>query len=142
MSLSTSQPKYVFKIFITIFIIQISYGQTIYPQDFYIPLEIPLILSGSFGELRTNHFHAGLDVKTQGRSGLKVKCAAEGYVSRIKISRYGYGKAIYVQHPNGYTSVYAHLKKFNPTIEEYVKKEQYQKESYEIELFQNLIPYH
>ena len=124
------------RFFLTIFIIQISQGQTIYPQDYFSsPLEIPLILSGSFGELRTNHFHAGLDIKTQGRSGLKVKCSAEGYVSRIKISRYGYGKAIYVQHPNGYTSVYAHLKKFNPVIEEYIKKEQYQKESYEIELY-------
>ena len=124
------------RFFLTIFIFQISHGQTIYPQDYFTsPLEIPLILSGSFGELRTNHFHAGLDIKTQGRSGLKVKSSAEGYVSRIKISRFGYGKAIYIQHPNGYTGVYAHLKKFNPVIEEYVKKEQYQKESYEIELF-------
>ena len=62
------------RFFLTIFIFQISNGQTIYPQDYFTsPLEIPLILSGSFGELRTNHFHAGLDIKTQGRSGLKVK---------------------------------------------------------------------
>ncbi len=111
-------------------------SQSIYPQDYFgDPLEIPLILSGTFAELRSNHFHSGIDVKTQQRTGLKVKASAGGYVSRIKISHYGYGKALYIIHPNGYTTVYAHLKKFNPEIEAYIKKQQYIKETFEIELF-------
>lgn len=99
------------------------------------PLNIPLILSGTFGELRTNHFHAGLDIKTEQKEGLKVYASAAGYVSRIKISLWGYGKALYVTHPNGYTTVYAHLSKFNPTIEKYIKQKQYKKESFEIQVF-------
>lgn len=111
-------------------------AQNVYPQDYFSnPLDIPLILSGTFAELRTNHFHSGLDIKTQQRTGLKVKACADGYVSRIKISHYGYGKALYITHPNGYTTVYAHLKKFGPEIEAYIKNKQYEKESYEIEVF-------
>ncbi|SNR33754.1 M23 family metallopeptidase [Lutibacter flavus] len=107
-----------------------------YPVNFFNnPLEIPLVLSGTFGELRTNHFHSGLDIKTQGIEGLNVFASANGYVSRIKISHWGYGKALYITHPNGYTTVYAHLKKFNKRIEDYVKKQQYKKESFEIQLF-------
>ena len=111
-------------------------AQNNYPQDYFkSPLEIPLVLAGNFGELRSNHFHSGLDIKTQQRQGLSVHAAASGFVSRIKISHYGYGKALYITHPNGYTTVYAHLQHFNPEIEAYVKKHQYEKESYEIELF-------
>jgi len=107
-----------------------------YPTNYFnSPLDIPLVLSGTFGELRTNHFHAGLDIKTEQREGLNVYAAAEGYVSRIKISLWGYGKAIYITHPNGYTSVYAHLKKFNSKIEDYIKKIQYKKENYEVQVF-------
>ncbi|MCK0130903.1 M23 family metallopeptidase [Flavobacteriaceae bacterium F08102] len=114
----------------------VSYTQAKYPTDYFTPpLKIPLILSGTFGELRTNHFHSGLDIKTQQRTGLSVHASAEGYVSRIKISHWGYGKALYITHPNGYTTVYGHLKKFNPTIEAYIKKQQYAKKTYEIELF-------
>ena len=98
-------------------------------------MEIPLVLSGTFAELRATHFHSGLDIKTQQRTGLKVLASAEGYISRIKMSHYGYGKALYIEHPNGYTTVYAHLQKLSPEIEAFVKKKQYEKESYEIELF-------
>ena len=108
----------------------------LYPANYFNnPLEIPLVLSGTFGELRSNHFHSGLDIKTEGREGLNVVASAAGYVSRIKIAHWGYGKAIYITHPNGYTSVYAHLKKFNKRIEAYIKKQQYAKESFEIQLF-------
>jgi len=111
-------------------------AQNNYPQDYFSsPLEIPLILSGTFAELRSNHFHSGIDIKTQQRVGLKVKSSANGFVSRIKISHYGYGKALYITHPNGYTTVYAHLQKFSPKIEAYIKKRQYEKETYQIELF-------
>ena len=98
-------------------------------------MEIPLYLSGTFGELRSNHFHSGLDIKTQQREGLNVLTSADGYVSRIRVSHWGYGKALYVTHPNGYTTVYAHLKKFSTKIEAYLKKEQYKKESFEIQLY-------
>ena len=111
-------------------------AQNNYPQDYFNnPLDIPLVLSGTFAELRSNHFHSGLDIKTQQRTGLKVKASANGFVSRIKVSHYGYGKALYITHPNGYTTVYAHLQKFSPDIEAFVKKHQYKKESYEVELF-------
>lgn len=111
-------------------------AQTTYPQDYFSnPLEIPTILSGTFAELRSNHFHSGLDIKTQQREGLRVNATANGFVSRIKIAHFGYGKALYITHPNGYTTVYAHLQKFAPEIEAYVKQYQYEAESYEIELF-------
>ena len=107
-----------------------------YPKDsFRSPLDIPLILSGTFGELRSNHFHSGIDIKTQRRQGLPIYSIADGTVTRIKISLWGYGKALYVAHPNGFTSVYAHLKKFSPEIEAYIKKVQYDKKSYEVEVF-------
>ncbi len=106
------------------------------PTDYFDdPLQVPLALAGTFGELRSNHFHSGLDIKTQQREGLPVYAAAEGFVSRINVAHYGYGKALYIQHPNGYTTVYAHLKNFSPKIEEYIKKLQYQKESYEVEVY-------
>ncbi len=113
-----------------------TFSQVTYPTDYFVkPLDIPLILSGTFGELRSNHFHSGLDIKTQQRQGLNVYASAEGYVSRIKISHWGYGKALYIRHPNGYTTVYGHLKKFSPKIEAYVKKRQYENESFTIQLF-------
>lgn len=119
-----------------IFVCNLSFAQSNYPQDYFrSPLDIPLVLSGTFGELRTNHFHSGLDIKTEQVEGKKVYTAAKGYVSRIKITHWGYGKALYITHPNGYTSVYGHLQKFAPKIEDYVKKRQYQKETFEIELY-------
>lgn len=111
-------------------------AQETYPKDYFrAPLDIPLLLSGTFGELRSNHFHSGTDIKTQQREGLRAFAIGDGYVSRINISPWGYGKALYITHPNGYTSVYAHLQKFGPEIEAYVKKQQYEQESYSIELF-------
>lgn len=115
-------------------------AQTIYPQDYFInPLDVSLVLSGTFAELRANHFHSGLDIKTQQREGLNVYACADGFVSRIKISQGGYGKALYITHPNGYTTVYAHLQKFEPKIEAYIKKHQYGQESYEVEVFPGAI---
>ena len=112
------------------------YGQNEPVTNAFIhPLDIPIITSGTFGELRSNHFHSGLDMKTKGEEGLNVYASASGRISRIKVSHGGYGKAIYISHPNGYTTVYAHLKKFSPEIEAFVKEKQYAKESYEIELY-------
>ncbi len=110
----------------------ISSAQNKYPTNYFrSPLDISLHLSGTFGELRNNHFHAGVDIKTKRRTGFPVYATADGYVSRIKVAIWGYGKVIYISHPNGYTSVYAHLSKFGDGIQEYVKNIQYQKESYE-----------
>lgn len=107
-----------------------------FPTDYFQPpLDLPLYLSGNFGEIRSNHFHMGLDIKTGGKEGAKVLAAAEGYVSRIKISTSGYGKALYITHPNGYTTVYAHLQRYSESIEAYVRKAQYAQQNFTIELF-------
>lgn len=107
-----------------------------YPKDYFrSPLDIPINLSGTFGELRTNHFHSGLDIRTNNVEGLPVYAAADGYVSRIKVSVFGYGKAIYITHPNGYTSVYGHLQKYEGKIEEYIKNLQYKEKNYEVETY-------
>lgn len=121
--------------FLLLFVAFFSFGQD-YPKDYFIsPLDIPLDVSGAFGELRSNHFHAGLDLKTKGVEGLPVYAVADGYVSRIKISTWGYGKAIYINHPNGYTTVYGHLQKANGKIEETINKRHYAEKSFEVELF-------
>jgi hypothetical protein len=107
-----------------------------YPKDYFrSPLEIPLNLSGNFGELRTNHFHAGIDIKTDQREGLNVLAAADGYIARIKVSSVGYGYALYIAHPNGFTTQYGHLLKYASKIDEYVKKHQYELESFSVDLF-------
>ncbi len=111
-------------------------SQEVVPDDYFgKPLDIPMLLSGSFGELRSNHFHSGLDIKTQQKEGFPVYAPADGFVKRIKVSHFGYGKALYIQHPNGYNTVYAHLQSYAGSIQNYVKEQQYKKESYEIELF-------
>ena len=109
-------------------------SQTNYPKGYFSnPLNIELILNGNFGESRPSHFHSGIDFKTQFKEGLNVFSSAEGYVSRISIKHGGFGKALYVNHPNGYTTVYGHLKKFNKKIEDYIKRIQYDKKTYQIE---------
>ena len=111
-------------------------AQITYPKDYFrSPLDIPMQLSGNFGEFRPNHFHAGFDFKTMQKEGLNIYAVADGYVSRIKISTVGNGKTIYINHPNGFTSVYAHLQRSLGKIEEYIKKAHYKEQAYEIELF-------
>ena len=115
-----------------------THAQQEYPQDYFkAPMDITLVAAGTFAELRSNHFHSGIDLKTQQREGLDVIASAGGFVSRIKISHFGYGKALYITHPNGYTTVYGHLQRFNERLESYLKAKQYENESYEIELFPN-----
>ncbi len=110
-------------------------GQEKYPKDDFIsPVDFPISLSGTFGELRTGHLHSGIDIRTQGVEGKPVKAIADGYVSRIVVSPFGYGKAIYIDHPNGYTSAYAHLQSFYPAVNEFVKNEQYRRESFALDI--------
>ncbi len=105
-----------------------------YPQDYFqSPLSNSvLLLSGTFGELRPNHFHAGIDIKA--KVGDPLFAAAEGYVAKIEIDKSGYGKALYIAHPNGYTTLYAHMNNFTPAIETYVKQMQYKRKEFEMEL--------
>jgi hypothetical protein len=102
---------------------------------FISPVKIPLSLSANFGELRIDHFHSGLDIRTQGVTGKEVVAAASGYVYRISVSPGGFGKALYLRHPEGYSTVYGHLDKFTPEIEEYVLARQYEEKSYMITLW-------
>ena len=106
-----------------------------FSQDYINPLDFRLLLSGTFGELRGNHFHAGIDFKTKGVEGQNIYAIADGYISRIKVSSYGYGKALYINHPDGKTSVYAHLQKFSKKIDTIVKKEHYKRKKFEINIF-------
>mgnify|MGYP003403441952 FL=1 len=91
------------------------------------PVKIPISLSATFAELRTNAFHAGVDIRTQGVEGKEVFAVADGYVGRIGVSRFGYGNVIYITHNDGFTSVYAHLSKFNQKITDFVREKQYKK---------------
>lgn len=107
-----------------------------YPENAFIsPVDIPIFLSGSFAELRSNHFHSGIDIRTQGVEGKNIFACADGYVSRIRISPYGFGKALYIVHPNGFSTVYAHLRNFSPEIDKWAKSEQYRLQKFDVDLF-------
>ncbi len=99
------------------------------------PLDSPRVLTGNFGELRPNHFHTGLDFSTNGKENLQVYAIEEGYVSRIRVSPFGYGKALYITHANGKVSVYAHLNTFSLKIDKVLKEEQYAKQSFEVDFY-------
>ena len=100
------------------------------------PLKIPLRYSGTYGELRPNHFHAGVDLKTQGREGFPVYAVEDGFLSRIKVETGSYGKVVYLDHPElNKTTVYAHLNRFSPKIQNYIKGEQYLHQTYEIQRY-------
>jgi murein DD-endopeptidase MepM/ murein hydrolase activator NlpD len=104
-----------------------------YPQGYFAnPLNIPMSLSGNFGELRPDHYHMGIDIKTQGRVNLPVYASADGYVARIKVEPAGFGQAIYINHPNGYTTLYAHLNSFAPALAAYIKRRQYELQAWNI----------
>ncbi|RZK17837.1 MAG: M23 family metallopeptidase [Pedobacter sp.] len=108
-----------------------------YPiTDFRQPLDImPPALAGSFGEIRGNHFHSGIDFRTNQREGYPVYAVADGYISRLRVQNSGFGQALYLNHPNGYTTVYGHLQRFAPKIATIVKNLEYEKKSFEIDEF-------
>jgi len=106
-----------------------------YPRyDFRDPLNIPISLAANFGELRPNHYHMGLDIRTQHRENLPVYAAADGWVARVVIEPGGFGQAIYIRHPNGYTTLYAHLNQFFPALAAYIQQQQYRQESWQVAL--------
>ena len=98
------------------------------------PFDFPLLLSGNFGELRSNHFHGGLDFKTQGVTGKPLLAIADGYISKVTVTAGGYGNALYITHDNGYTSVHGHLDRFLPAIARLVREKQYEEESFVVTL--------
>lgn len=111
-------------------------AQIVIPKNYFAsPLNISLAVNGSFGEVRPNHFHSGMDFPVQQKEGLPVFAVADGFVSRVKVSPVGFGKALYIDHPNGFTSVYAHLKTYNNTINTYVYDNQYKTKSFDVDLF-------
>jgi murein DD-endopeptidase MepM/ murein hydrolase activator NlpD len=117
-----------------------------YPiTDFRQPLDItPPALAGSFGEIRGNHFHSGIDFRTNQREGYPVYAVADGYISRLRVQNSGFGQALYINHANGFTTVYGHLQRFAPKIATIVKNLEYEKKSFEIDEFPDptLIPVH
>ena len=106
------------------------FSQTEFFPQYPNPVKIPVYLSATFAEIRTNAFHAGVDIRTQGVEGKEVFAVADGYVSRIGVSPFGYGKVLYITHDDGFTSVYAHLSKFNKKIADFVKMKQYENKSF------------
>lgn len=111
-------------------------AQKAIPKDYFSsPLKINLSTTGSFAEVRPNHFHSGIDFSVQKKEGLPVYAAADGFISRIKVSPVGFGNALYIDHPNGFTTVYAHLKGYNDTITKYLRTNQYKLKSFPVDLF-------
>jgi len=113
------------------------HGQVFAPENyprayFRNPLDIPISLAGNFGELRPNHYHMGFDLKTNRRENLPVYAAADGYIAKIKIEPAGFGRAIYINHPNGFTTVYGHLNAFMPALDAWLKEQQYQQQTWRI----------
>ena len=103
-------------------------------NPFISPFDFPLLLSGNFGELRANHFHGGVDFKTQGVVGKPIRCIAEGYISRVTVTPGGYGQAVYITHTNGLTSVHGHLHQFMEEVQKVVEAYQYEHETFAVDL--------
>ncbi len=123
----------------SVLLISWNFSLSKYPTDYFdLPLDRDIFLSGTFGELRTGHFHAGIDIKSiERKSGEKVLASASGHIARIKVAPSGYGNAIYIAHPNGYTTVYAHLDRFAEHVAAYVKEKQYALKQFGVDLYLN-----
>ena len=125
------------KLFLSFWLFSILFTLNSQEYNLNSPIDLPLNLSGTFGEFRSSHFHYGLDVTTNKKSGYNVYSIDSGSITRIKVSTSGYGKVLYINHPNGLTSIYAHLKEFSPKIQEYIKTQQYLNKSYSVQKFFN-----
>src|SRR5678809_635759 len=112
------------------------YSQSfVYSKDYFRwPVNNKPGIVANFGELRSNHWHMGLDVRTDRKVNMPVYAAADGYIAKITVQPFGYGQAIYINHPNGLTTVYGHLHRFNRALEKYVKEQQYKLESWNVDL--------
>ncbi len=128
-----------FLFFIFVFFTTSIFGQFFppkkYPKDYFIyPVDARISLAANFGELRPNHYHMGLDCRTNQVINRPVKAAADGYIARVSVAPFGFGQAIYINHPNGFTTVYGHLHRFIPALEKYVTEQQYKQESWNVSL--------
>ncbi|MBK5269854.1 MAG: M23 family metallopeptidase, partial [Bacteroidia bacterium] len=127
--------KFLLAIHFIFFITCLSAQPVSYPKNYFRnPLDIPMQLSANFGEPRSDHWHMGLDIRTRQRENLQVHAAAGGYIAHVGVRPQSFGKFIVVNHPNGYSTLYAHLNDFFPALEKYVTAQQYQQETWEIEL--------
>ena len=126
--------RFFLRILFTILFLSNIYFLNSQEIDFQSPIDAPFDLSGTFGEFRSR-FHTGIDFKSRGVQGQKIFSIEDGYVSRIEVNNYGYGKVLYIDHPNGYTSVYAHLRNFSPELNEYIKSELYKSQTNSIKKF-------
>ena len=122
------------RLFLSGILLILGFGVNAQERYYSEPLKIPLLVTGSFAELRSNHFHSGIDLKTEGRTGLEVLSTADGFISRIVVSPVGFGNAIYIDHPNGTTSVYGHLSKFRKDMDDYIKEIQYKNEDFQVDI--------
>ncbi|PSL07330.1 M23 family metallopeptidase [Cecembia rubra] len=120
-----------------LFLLFLLFPITLFAQEYLFPVKPGQrnLLAGNFSEIRPNHFHSGIDVKIGGVDGEPILSIADGYVYRVKLSTYGYGNVVYIKHPNGQSSVYAHLRNFSPKIHQYLKQEIYKAQKNELELF-------
>lgn len=128
-----------FLFFVFVFFSSSIFGQFFppkkYPKDYFIyPVDARISLAANFGELRPNHYHMGLDCRTDQVINRPVKAAADGYIARVSVAPFGFGQAIYINHPNGFTTVYGHLHRFTPALEKYVTDQQYKQESWNVSL--------
>lgn len=123
--------------FITnLFTVVYSQNKEQYPQSYFrSPVDGRIYLSATFAELRPNHFHGGIDIKTGGVEGKNIYSSADGWVSRVKVSPFGYGIALYLDHPNGFTTVYGHLKELKGAVADYILSQQYEKQSFEVDIY-------
>jgi murein DD-endopeptidase MepM/ murein hydrolase activator NlpD len=125
-----------FRVFAPIFAVSIPVFLSAQPTDYYrSPLDIPIYFSANFGEIRTNRFHTGIDIKTQGVTGKPLYAAADGYIARVTVAPRGYGRALYIAHPNGTTTVYCHMDRFRNDIEEWLRIERYRQKRSDIDAF-------
>ncbi|HPN58894.1 MAG TPA: M23 family metallopeptidase, partial [Chitinophagaceae bacterium] len=128
------------KVFILFFFLVIQFvvsaqSGPVYPKGYFRnPVGIPLDLSANFGELRSNHWHMGLDIRTQAKENLPVYAAAQGYIAKIGIRPQSFGRFIIINHPNGLSTLYGHLNNFYPELEAWVREQQYAQESWAVEL--------
>jgi murein DD-endopeptidase MepM/ murein hydrolase activator NlpD len=137
---SSSRLRLLFSSLILILILLVGYKTAVGDErkaslNYRVPIDLPVSLSGSYGELRAAHFHAGVDLRVGGVSGAPLYAAEDGYISRVSVSPGGYGNAIYIDHPDGKTTLYGHMHEFAPKIAKWVREQQYIKESFSINIY-------
>jgi len=129
------QKSFFASLWVVLLSITVNSQVTTYPKNYFRnPLDVPMKLAANFGEIRRNHWHMGLDIRTEQRENLPVYAAADGYIAEVRIEPGGFGQAIFINHPNGLTTVYGHLNHFAPELQQYITGQQYKSESWQVDL--------